>query len=106
VSRPAETLILDTLREGIRNAVKHGRGHVTLASLSYGQDVVTLSVQAELRAAAGGRGDVVTILPGSGLGVLSERAERLHGGLELEIDSDDVAVVRLELPARAAIDVP
>jgi signal transduction histidine kinase len=106
VSRPAETLLLDTLREGIRNAMKHGRGRVTVANLSYGQDVVTLSVQAELGPGAGGRGDVVTIVPGSGLGVLSERAERLHGGLEVAIDSDDVVILRLELPARAAIDVP
>jgi signal transduction histidine kinase len=104
--RPTEALLLDTLREGIRNATKHGRGRVALASLSYEPDVVALSLQTELRADTGRRPSEITIVPGSGLGVLSERAERLHGGLELVIDSGDVAVLRLELPARGAIDLP
>jgi hypothetical protein len=74
--------------------------------LSYEGDSVVLSLQTELRAEMAGEYERVTVVPGAGLGVLSARAERLHGGLDLSIDSDSVAVLRLELPTRASLEMP
>jgi signal transduction histidine kinase len=103
ISRPAEELLTDTLREGARNAIKHGGGELMLVNLSYERDSVVLAVQTEIRGARPLGCERVTAAPGAGLSVLSDRAQRLHGGLELSIDGDGVAVLRLELPVRASL---
>lgn len=106
ISRPAEALLIDALREGGRNSIKHGGRGLTLVNLSYESESVVLSLQRELGDEMAGEGERVTIEPGAGLGVLRDRADRLHGGLDMSIDSDRVAVLRLELPARAALEMP
>ncbi|MHB8694431.1 MAG: sensor histidine kinase [Solirubrobacteraceae bacterium] len=106
LSRPAEELLIDALREGACNAIKHGGGGLTHVSLSYEADRVVLSLQTELTRTQTSTIRSMTVAPGAGLGVLSERAERLHGGLELSIDGDRVAVLRLELPVRQSLRLP
>jgi signal transduction histidine kinase len=105
ISRPAEELLIDALREGAQNAIKHGGRGLTLVNLCYERDSVVLSLQRELAGDMAGAAKQVTVEPGAGLGVLSARAERLHGGLDLSVDSDHIAVLRLELPARASLEL-
>ena len=91
----SEALLIDSVREGLRNAAKHAHGPVVLAHLSYTQTGVLLSLQTEINT---GRPHL-EIAPGSGLGMLQERTERLGGALELALADDDVAVLRVEVPA-------
>jgi signal transduction histidine kinase len=95
LARASEQLLIDSVREGLRNAAKHAYGPVVLAHLGYTQTGVLLSLQTEF---SGGR-PRVEIAPGSGLGMLRERTERLGGELELALADDDVAVLRVEVPA-------
>lgn len=95
---PSEQLLIDSVREGLRNAAKHAQGPVVLAHLSYNDAGVLLSLQTELGSDhVAGRS--LAIVPGSGLGILRERTERLGGALELELADDEVAVLRVEVPA-------
>ena len=87
-------LLIDSVREGLRNAAKHGGGETVLAHLAYGSDRVLLSLQTELDAGRARR----PIVAGSGLGLLRERTERLGGSLDLAIDDDGTAALRIELP--------
>jgi nitrate/nitrite-specific signal transduction histidine kinase len=91
-------LLLDSVREGLTNAAKHGQGRIVLAHLAYYAERVLLSLQTELEPPPAGRGRCAAIVPGSGLSLLRERTERIGGTLELAFD-DDVAVLRVELPA-------
>ncbi|MBO0767080.1 MAG: GAF domain-containing protein [Solirubrobacterales bacterium] len=104
VMAPAvEELLIDTLREGLRNADKHTRAGLAVVHLGFEQDRVVLAIQTERpNAYAGETADRAAVLvPGSGLWALRERVRRLRGELELAI-REELAALRVELPAAAA----
>ena len=102
-------LVINSLREGLRNAIKHADAEQAMATLRWGAQDVVLVLQmqwgehADRSAAAvashNERG--VPWAPGSGLGMIADRAARLGGLLELTInpDRDGLVVQRLTLPA-------
>jgi signal transduction histidine kinase len=94
---PVESLIVDTLVEGLRNAAKHGVAKLAVAHLGYEADHVMLAVQARVAPVPGcewqGAGT------GTGLALLAGRAAALGGTVKLERGQDDVTVLRLELPS-------
>ncbi len=111
-SRPiapeVSALVLDSLREGLHNAVKHADSDRVLATIRWGaQDVIL-----QLRIAWGPDADRTAAAiaahadgtqpgsPGSGLGILRCRAGALGGRLELTVDpdADGFVVQRLTLP--------
>jgi signal transduction histidine kinase len=98
-------LMLDTLREGLRNAVKHAAAEQVMATIRWGSADVILVVQmhrGELAAAVPvAPGDGPGWSPGSGLGMIADRASGLGGELELIIDPDrdGLVVQRLTVPA-------
>ena len=104
----ASALVVDALREGLRNAVKHAHTDRVMATLRWSPREVVLVLQcpwgeAADRTAARAAGYISTIdpgAPGSGLGMLSCRASALGGCLELTIDPDEdgLIVQRLTLP--------
>ena len=96
-------LVIDALREGLRNAVKHAGTEQVMATLRWSADDITLVLQMQwgehadrTRAERG-----VSYAPGSGLGMLSDRCMALGGVLELSTDPDPdgLVVQRLTLPA-------
>ncbi|MEA2171130.1 MAG: hypothetical protein QOF76_4430 [Solirubrobacteraceae bacterium] len=91
----AEELVLDALREGLRNVIKHACGATVIVHLGYLTDRVLLSIQCEADV-PNGCGDVVA---GSGLGMLRQRAHRLGGTLELVARDGRIAVLRVDIPA-------
>ena len=102
-------LVITGLREGLRNAVKHADAEQLMATLRWsGQDVaLILQMQwgehadrpAAAIAAHNDRG--VPWAPGSGLGMIADRAAGLGGLLELTINPgrDGLVIQRLTLPA-------
>ncbi|MGS0686005.1 histidine kinase [Nakamurella sp. GG22] len=108
LAQEVSELIIDGLREGLRNAFKHTRSDRVMATLRWGAAEVVLLLQmpwGELadRGAAEQSGPSTAVgpgSPGSGLGMLSDRAGMLGGQLELTIDPDPDAFVvqRLTLP--------
>lgn len=101
-------LVVDGLREGLRNAVKHAGAEQVMATVRWGDAEVALVLQmqwgeeAERRSGPGpARDRTTTWSPGSGLGMLADRAAALGGLLELTIDPDrdGLIVQRLTLPA-------
>ncbi len=103
-------LVIDALREGLRNAVKHADADQVMATVRWGSDEVVLVLQmhrgdsAERSAAARpilDTADGQPWSPGSGLGMVADRAAGLGGRLELTInpDRDGLVVQRLTLPA-------
>jgi signal transduction histidine kinase len=95
---PVEDLLVDTAREGLRNAVKHARATLAVVHVRYRPDGVTLVLQADLPhvpadPAAPGSGT------GTGLALLRRRAQQLRGELTLTGDATRGRVLRLELPA-------
>jgi signal transduction histidine kinase len=97
---PVESLLIDTLIEGIRNAAKHGRARVAVAHLLYDTEQVTLTLQAD---SAGDSQDWPNAGAGAGLDLLRARAAQLRGCLAREHVPDDSAIVRLQLPTRVPI---
>lgn len=97
---PVESLILDTLVEGLRNGRKHAHTDVALAHLGYGAGCMTLTLHAQLAAPA--ECCALDVWPASGAGagiaILRQRARQLGGTLELESEPDGVKVLKLELP--------
>jgi signal transduction histidine kinase len=96
-----ENLLIDSCREGLTNATKHGTGSVILAHVSYQADSVLLCVQSEMHStepAALARPDL-TIAAGSGLGLLRDRVRQLGGELSLTLDNDGTGALRVKLPA-------
>jgi signal transduction histidine kinase len=95
-----ENVLVDSFREGLTNAAKHGAGAAVVACVSYQAEQVLLSVQSEIRdrnrELAGPRGEP-PISPGSGLGLLRNRARQLGGELSLNIDDDGTAALRIEV---------
>lgn len=96
-----EELVLDALREGLRNILKHGGRGTTLVHLGFLGDRLVLSMQCEeldqLRSILA-RCEVPGIQEGSGLGMLRARARQARGNLELFFDDQGTAIFRLELP--------
>jgi signal transduction histidine kinase len=98
-------LVIDGLREGLRNAVKHADADQVMATIRWGSDEVMLVLQmqwgdaAERSTAAAVDGQPWSL--GSGLGMLADRAAGLGGRLEMTInnDRDGLVVQRLTLPA-------
>lgn len=90
-----QTLICDTVHEGVRNAVKHGGAQLVVVHVRYGDDDVRLTVQS---------GHAVVQEPGAelrprgGLLLLAVRARALRGDLELLLGEEGEAIVRLRLP--------
>ncbi len=101
-------VVVDALREGLRNAVRHARTDRVVATFRWGAGEIVLVLQvpwgeAADRSAADAAGLITTShpgAPGSGLGMLSCRAAALGGRLELTIDPDQdgLIVQRLTLP--------
>ena len=90
-----ETLIIDTAREGLRNAVKHADAKLILVHLRSGDRGSQLIVQSDgWRSAA--RPTVADFR--GGLRMLRTRAEALRGVLDLEFGEEGEAIVRLEFP--------
>jgi signal transduction histidine kinase len=95
-------LLIDTLREGLRNAVKHAETDQVMATLRWGAQELTLVLQmhwgehADRSPAERG----ATFSPGSGLGMISDRCAALGGLLELSTDPDPdgLVVQRVTLP--------
>jgi signal transduction histidine kinase len=102
-------LVINGLREGLRNAVKHADAEQVMATLRWGAQEVVFVLQmqwgehadrpAAAEASHNDRG--VPWAPGSGLGMIADRAARLGGALELTInpDRDGLVIQRLTLPA-------
>lgn len=91
-----EALICETVHEGVRNAVKHGRAKLVVVHLRYGEEDLGLTVQSDR---GGDEGDSVDALrPRGGLSLLRARARALRGALELLLGEEGEAIVRLRLP--------
>jgi len=96
-------LIIDALREGLRNAVKHSRTDQVMATLRWSAQELTLVLQmqwgehADRTPAEHG----ASHSPGSGLGMIADRSRAVGGLLELSMDPDPdgLVVQRLTLPA-------
>ena len=101
-------LVIDGLREGVRNSVKHAAAEQVMATLRWGATDVVLVIQlqwgehADLGSARSAvDSGAVLWRAGSGLGMIADRASALGGLLELTIDPDrdGLVVQRLTLPA-------
>ena len=107
LSQPVEDLIIDTVLEGLRNAVKYARAHVAIAHIAYDPEAVRLALSAgsdiEGPLPAAGPDRVST---GAGLTLLRQRARQLRGTLELTRDPSGDTVLRLELPTRPLREGP
>lgn len=99
-------LVIDSLREGLRNAVKHAAAEQVMATLRWGAAEVLLVLQMQRGASADS--DLAAVgtygagwSPGSGLGMIAVRTAALGGSLTLEVspDRDGLIVQRLTLPA-------
>ncbi len=98
--RPVETLLLDTVVEGLRNATKHDRATVVVVSLVYETGAVSLVLQSDGPAAIEPGPDTEPWLgagSGSGLSLLHQRADQLGGALEL-LTQRGMRVLRLGVP--------
>lgn len=103
------SVVLDALREGLRNAVKHAHAEQVMATIRWGQTEVLLVLQMQWGQDANCAGVLSAAVedrsaawaPGSGLGMIADRAAVLGGRLELTIDADrdGLVVQRLTLPA-------
>jgi signal transduction histidine kinase len=101
------SLMLDALREGLRNAVKHAGAEQVMATIRWGHTEVLLVLQMHWgegvdRSMGHPAGDRPTSWsPGSGLAMIADRAAMLGGQLEMTIndDRDGLVVQRLTLPA-------
>ncbi len=91
-----ETLICDTVHEGIRNAIKHGGAHLVVVHLGYGERELSLTVQSDQPVAADA--DAAASSGRGGLALLRGRAEALRGRLEFVLGEEGEAIVRLQLP--------
>jgi len=98
-------LVIDGLREGLRNAVKHAAAEQVMATIRWGSAEVVLVLQMHWGESAARRAPAATDgrlwSPGSGLGMIADRATGLGGQLELGVnpDRDGLVVQRLTLPA-------
>jgi signal transduction histidine kinase len=102
------SLVLDALREGLRNAVKHAGAQQVMATIRWGRTEVLLVLQMQWgedvnRSVLVAAGDdrPARWSAGSGLGMIADRAAMLGGQLELTIDADrdGLIIQRLTLPA-------
>jgi len=98
-----ENLLVDSCREGLTNAAKHGiGGSVILAHVSYHADSVLLSVQSEMRSGERlvlAKRPELAIAAGSGLGLLRDRVRQLGGELSMTVDEDGTGALRVKLSA-------
>lgn len=108
--QPVETLVVETVVEGLRNAAKHEGAILIVASLVYGPRHVSVVLQSDDSGDAGPaldpggarwRGE----RSGAGLTLLRQRAEALGGTVEL-VTERGMRVLRLELPVQAAETSP
>ena len=98
---PVESLILDTIVEGLRNGLKHDQARLTLAHLGYHAGSVTLTLHGQLPAPAASSALHTWPASGGGVGLsmLRQRATELGGALELECEPNGPKVLKLELPS-------
>ena len=101
---PVERLILDTLLEGLRNAVKHAAAKLVVAHIGYelGRVKLTLQAQPGTPATTDGPRSWPGAGAGSGVDLLRRRARQLRGSLALETQSNRTGVLRLVLPTLAS----
>lgn len=99
-------LFVGALRESLRNAVSHAAAEQVMATLRWDGDDVVLTTQMQWgrnahRVHTAASEQQVPWVPGSGLGMIADRATILGGRLELTIDPapDGLVVQRLTLPA-------
>jgi signal transduction histidine kinase len=96
---PVESLVLDTVIEGLRNDVKHAHAQLAVAHLGYGPSSVTLTLHAQHTSPSASCSRAWPASgAGAGLSILRRRATQLGGALELESQPDGLKVLRLELP--------
>ncbi len=104
-------LVIEGLREGLRNAAKHAGAEQVMATLRWGTSEVMLVLQMQwgegidrtaVSAFVEGHEPRPLWSPGSGLGMLADRAVALGGLLELtaDRDPDGLVIQRLTLPAQ------
>lgn len=95
-----EDLVIDTLVEGVRNAIKHAGASFVLASLEYEEAGVKLAVQSEATdMPAAPRSPCGT---GCGIAALDRRAGRLGGSASLIDGEAGMKVLRLRVPTAVA----
>lgn len=99
-------LVVDSLRESLRNAAHHAAADQVMATLRWDAAEVVLVTQMQwgeraIRVVPAAPDRHLPWAPGSGLGLIADRAAILGGRLELTIDpaSDGLVVQRLTLPA-------
>ena len=98
---PVETLVVDTVLEGVRNATKHGGATVAVAHLRYEERVVTMTLQTDQQVVAEPAWPAAG--SGAGLAMLRSRAEQLRGTLEVVENPGEGSILRLELPVHPPI---
>lgn len=94
MSSTVEDLVVDVVAEGLRNAAKHQGAASAAVVLQQGARDVLVVVHSE-------RGPQLEDRPwGTGLGLqlLEHRARRLHGTLQLTLNDDGGAALRLRVP--------
>jgi signal transduction histidine kinase len=106
--RPVESLVLDTVGEGLRNASKHDQATVAVVSLVYEPGGISLVLQNDGSTDAEPESGASSWLgsgSGSGLSLLRQRADQLGGALELLSDRG-MRVLRLEVPTLDVLGGP
>jgi signal transduction histidine kinase len=95
-----EDLVIDTVVEGVRNAIKHAGASFVLAAVEYEHDGVKVAVQSE--AAHMPVPPPSPCSTGCGIAALHRRAGRLGGSAVLIDGEAGMKVLRLRVPTAAA----
>lgn len=95
-----ESLIVDTAREGLRNAVKHADARLILLHLQAGDRGSQLIVQSDGNPLARERDGSAS---GMGLTLLRRRAEALHGSLQFSFGDEGETIVTLDVPRKGSV---
>jgi signal transduction histidine kinase len=99
LSGAAETVLLRTAQEGLRNAYTHAHPNRVDVTLSYLEDSVTLAVRDDGVGFEDGRvSDRGALTGGQGLSTLARRVESLSGDLKIEPDEERGSLLTVQLP--------